>query len=249
MGSRPKQRHLSAFRRPLRARSRVCARHQIFFRASLPLVRIDANAASSDLPNRAYHGRGRGGSGPGAASAPKALPARLGEPETGPKGAAAPGVLRAALEELRGAPPRGNAARRRSRTNACMDERRNRRRKWHRKRAGPGARTRASARGCGRLSRPGCRPGGDWANADAGLRRAHGRAQPATAGYGRSPPPQRWFGFGLWRRADQVFGPACWRHRNGRRFGYISGDGRGCIAGSGCGCRSALGSFPARGRS
>lgn len=72
------------------------------------------NAASSDLPNLASRRRADGGAGPGAASARKALPARLGEPEKGPKGAAGPGVLRATLCALRGAPPRGNAARRRT---------------------------------------------------------------------------------------------------------------------------------------
>ena len=59
-------------------------------------------AASPVLPYSASRIRARAGSGPGAARARKALPARPGEPETGPKRAAAPAVQRGALCALRG---------------------------------------------------------------------------------------------------------------------------------------------------
>lgn len=124
------------------------------------------NTASSDRPRRACRICARGGSGPGAASARKALPARPGEPETGPKGAAAPGVPPAALSPLRGSASARQCRARRSRTDACVEQGRNRRRKRerHGTGAGPGASADARAvlsagteeargRSCGRCGR------------------------------------------------------------------------------------------------
>lgn len=107
------------------------------------------NTASSDRPNRAYRMRARAGSGPGAASARKALPARPGEPEKGPKGAPRPRDSACYFERASRLRLARQCRARRSRANSCVEQGRSRRRKRGRRRmrAGPGAHTDAGAEG------------------------------------------------------------------------------------------------------